>query len=474
MDHLRLWLLVLSAAEIVLGLVASCHALMWRREPRAATLWLVIVWLMPIVGPLAYLVLGVNRSQRQARRKLQLAPTGMPACLPAERAALVGDLEPLSRLGDRVSTEPLCAGNAVEPLFNGEEAFPIMLDAIAGARRSVALCSYIFDADEIGRRFADALQAASERGVRVKLLLDAWGAPGAFSSLGRLLRSRNLRVATFAPIGFIPSRLLHLNLRNHRKILVADGTVAFSGGMNISARHLMADAARPGRCRDVHFRLRGPVVAQIVRVFAEDWKFAAGETLGGEAWFPALGRSGGMLARCVPSGPDASLERIYWFVLGAAQAARTSLHIMTPYLIPETGLRHALISAALCGVDVRIYLPAETDHRVVAWAGEAFLWELLAHGVRIIRTPGPFDHSKVAVADGRWVFFGSANLDPRSLRLNFEMNVETWDLGLARDLEKRMAALERSGRRVSLADVDSRPTLVRIRDGMAKLFTPYL
>lgn len=468
---------ILAAVELVLLVAAGAHAVMWRREPRAAALWIAISILAPLVGPLAYFVLGINRSQRRARRKLKgrgTAPEPHTACHPEARAAAVGDLEPLARLTDRVAPEPLVDGNLVEPLRDGEQAFPAMLAAIDGARRSVALCSYIFDCDETGLRFADALAAAASRGVHVRLLVDALGARGVFSRLGRVLRRRHLRAASFDPIGFAPSRLVHLNLRNHRKILVADGQVAFSGGINISARHLMADPARPGRCRDLHFRLRGPVVGQAMRAFADDWHFAAGESLSGPDWFPEPAHEGPTLARGIPSGPDQDLERIYWALVGAVTSARRSILLVTPYFIPEQGLRHALIAAALQGVDVHLLLPQETDHPVIAWATRSYLWELLQAGIRVTLSPPPFDHSKLALVDGRWALFGSANIDPRSLRLNFELNIEAYDAALCAGLAAHYEELAKKGHAVTLQEVDGRPTLVRIRDGLAKMFSPYL
>lgn len=468
---------ILAAIEIVLLAAASAHAVMWRREPRAAALWIAISILAPLVGPLAYFVFGINRSRRRARRKLRgrgEAADPHAACHPEARLAAVGELDPLARLTDRVAAEPLVDGNLVEPLWDGEQAFPAMIAAIAEAKKSVALCSYIFDCDDTGARFADALAAAASRGVQVKLLVDALGASAGISKLGRILRRRGLKVASFDPIGFAPSRLVNFNLRNHRKILVADGRVAFSGGINISSRHLMADPARAGRCRDVHFRMRGPVVAQTMRAFADDWQFAAGESLTGPDWFPEPVHEGPTLARGIPSGPDQDLERIYWAFIGAITAARRTIRIVTPYFIPEQGLRHALIAAALQGVDVHLILPQETDHRVIAWATRAYLWEFLQAGVRVTLTPPPFDHSKIALVDGRWTLFGSANIDPRSLRLNFEYNVEAYDVALCATLAAHFEALAAKGKRVTMADVDGRSMPVRIRDGVAKLFSPYL
>jgi cardiolipin synthase len=475
-DPLQISFTILTVLELALVASAAVHAVSWRREPRAAALWIAISVLLPLIGPLAYFTLGVNRSVRRARRRMRdtLRRERCVACEIADRAARIGDLEPLARLGDAVADDPLVAGNVVEPLWNGEEAFPAMLEAIRGARRSVALCSYIFDCDEVGRRFVEALSEAAGRGVKVRLLVDGLGARGMLSKMGRLLRRHHLRAVSFDPIGFLPSRLVHINLRNHRKILVADGLVAFSGGINISARHLLENQARRDRCRDVHFRIRGPVAGQAMRAFAEDWRFATGESLSGDDWFPPHASEGTVISRGIPAGPDANLERIYWFVVGACQAARRSLLIVTPYFIPEQGLKHAVIAAALRGVDVRLVLPQVADHPVISWATTAYLWELLQAGVIVVRTPPPFDHSKLLVVDRRWTLFGSSNLDPRSLRLNFEFNAEAWCGELATSLTANVEALCEKGRRVTLEDVDRRSWLTRLRDGAAKLFSPYL
>ncbi len=473
--EIQVALAILAAVQVLLVVTATAHALMWRREPRAAALWISISLLAPLVGPLLYFLLGINRTSRRAKHKFQRnrAEDRRIAPAPAERASVVGDLEPLARLVDRVGVEPLVGGNRIEALWNGEETFPAMLEAIAGAKQGIALCSYIFDCDETGQQFVDALAAAAARGVEVKLLVDAVGARSSTSRLGRVLRKRRLHVRTFSPLGFSTSRLLRFNLRNHRKILVVDGSTGFSGGINISATQI-SSSFHPGRCRDVHFRIRGPVVTQMMRAFAEDWQFAAGEVLGGEKWFPPQTPDGATMARGIGSGPDQDLESIYWTVLGACSAARKSILIVTPYFIPEQGLKHAIMTAALEGVAVKLVLPQATDHRVVGWATRAYLWELLQAGVTVVKTPPPFDHSKLIIIDGRWALFGSANLDPRSLRLNFEYNLEAYDPGLCDLLSQRFEELVQKGTRVTLKDVDGRPVLARLRDGAAKLFSPYL
>lgn len=472
LHDLLFWTTVVSATQSALAIVASAHAVMWRREPRAALLWVVITWIVPFAGPLSYFVFGVNRTARHARKRMRRSALH-EFHTHTESCARAGALEPLVHLGDRVGVEPLELGNLVEPLFNGEEAYPAMLESIRAAKKSVSLCSYIFDCDGIGKQFVDALTEAEGRGVEVRLLVDALGALGYASRLARLLRKRRLRAASFAPLGFIPSRLLHLNLRNHRKILVADGSTGFTGGMNVSERHYLGSSG--GRnCRDLHFRIRGPAVAHLQRAFAEDWRFATGEDLKSEAWFPKLAAAGDAMARGVTGGPDDNLDRIRWVFHGAFQCARRSIRIVTPYFIPESPIRAAIAGAALRGVDVRLVLPSISDNVLVQWASTAYLWEFLQHGVRVARSQPPFDHTKLAIVDEMYVLFGSANLDPRSLRLNFEFNAEAYDEPLAKKLAGHVDELFEKGKKVSLKEVDGRSAPIRLRDGVAKLFSPYL
>jgi cardiolipin synthase A/B len=270
-----------------------------------------------------------------------------------------------------------------------------------------------------------------------------------------------------------PWRVLSLNLRTHRKILVADGRVGFTGGMNIRVGHW--------RCRqpkhpvqDIQFRVEGPVVAQLQEAFADDWLFTTREVLQGESWFPGLDPVGPVLARGIPDGPDEDLDKLRWALLGALSAARTSVLIQTPYFLPDTSLISALNLAALRGARVDIVLPDRNNLPFVHWASRAHWWQVLEHGCRIWLAPPPFDHSKLMVVDNGWSLVGSANWDPRSLRLNFEFNLECYDTALAERLTTVVHQKLKDAREVTLRDVDSRSLPARLRDGIARLLTPYL
>jgi cardiolipin synthase A/B len=473
-----LW--ILMATNLIAAMGTACHSVMYKRDPRAAWGWVMTSFAMPFLGPLLYWFLGVNRIRR--RRIGELPGIGPPAG-PAQKevaevearllevnAPQFTDLVHLSR---RVTDQPLLAGNLVEPLRNGEEAYAAMLRAIEGARRSVNLATYIFDGDVVGREFARVLSVAAERGVEVHVIVDAFGERYSKVPARHLFWKSKVKCARFVPP--IPLwRGAFLNLRSHRKILVVDGMVGFTGGMNLSERHLTARVGNPHRVEDLHFRIRGPIVAELQRVFIDDWWFVTGEKLQGDQFHPPLDYAGTALCRGVSDGPNQDQEKLRYIILGAIACARHRIQIQTPYFIPDRVILAGLVTAALRGVEVDILLPARSNLPFFDWAMTAYLWELLRFGIRVFLVPAPFVHTKVLLVDGIWILIGSANLDPRSLRLNFEFNVEVYDPALGGRLGADLEATVARSRAVTLEEVDSRSLPVRLRDGVAKLFSPYL
>ena len=306
----------------------------------------------------------------------------------------------------------------------------------------------------------------------MRVIIDAVGARYTWPSIINRLRRGGLAVARFLPT-LVPGRFTYSNLRNHRKILVTDGRLGFTGGLNIREGHdKRFKPAHP--IEDHHFQIEGPVVAQLQEVFAEDWAFCHGEVLDGEKWFPALEPVGDALARGIAVGPDGDSDKLRLTLEGALACAQRSVCIVTPYFLPEAPLIAALNVAALRGVEVDIILPAANNLALVKWACMAQLWQVLERGCRVWLSPPPFDHSKLMLVDRAWTLLGSGNWDPRSLRLNFEFDVECYDCELANKLYQWMDRKRAIARCVTLADVDARRIPVRLRDGLARLLTPYL
>jgi len=477
----QLWPVFLTGAYLATASWVTLDAVLRKRNVPAAIGWIGLAWLAPILGGLAYYLFGINRVHRAASALDRRGRPGTGGEDPAVRAAVLDAAElaarhpglaGLSRLAGRVTGNPLLGGHAVEPLVDGDEAFPAMLEAIEAARRSVTLASYIFDADPVGVEFGEALLRAWRRGVAVRVLIDDVGARYSRPTMLRRLKRTDLPVAAFLPTR-VPRLFKYANLRNHRKILVTDGRVGFTGGMNIRAGHWRSRSPEdPVQC--MHFRVVGPVVADLQATFAEDWAFATGERLSGADWYAAEAAAGPVAARGVPDGPDADLDNILQIMLGAVAVATRRIRIVTPYFLPDGVLLRALQVAALRGVALDIVLPARSNVPLMDWAMAPQLPWLIEAGARVYRTPPPFDHSKLFVVDGEWSMIGSTNWDARSLRLNFEYNLECYDRGLAARLDAVVDARIAAATPLEFAAVADQPLPLRIRDGAARLLSPYL
>ena len=472
----QFWPHLAAGFDFLAALLASIHALLHKRDSRAATLWLGLVWFLPLLGPILYLALGVNRIRRRA---LTLAVHNtfsrpIPDNLGEPQHEGAEHLKMLARTVSRVVAQPLTDGNSIEPLVNGDTAFPAMLAAIESAKKSISLCTYIFDNDASGQKFVAALARAVARSVAVRVLIDAAGTRYSWPPITHKLHHAKIPFAKFLPSSLLtPWRVATINLRNHRKSLIVDGIIAFAGGMNIRHGNVLADQPR-SPVQDLHFQVVGPVVAQLQEAFANDWAFTTGEVLDGGLWFPELKASGNVIARAIPDGPDTDFDKARWTLLAALGEAQSSVKILTPYLLPDNAIITALNLASLRGVRVDIILPAKNNLPFVHWASRAMWWQLLERGCHIWLTPPPFDHSKLMIVDGHWVLLGSANWDARSLRLNFEMNVECYGRAFGAEMEKIIAGKIVGAREVTLAEVDARILPAKLRDAIARLFSPYL
>jgi cardiolipin synthase len=435
--------------------------------------------IFPFIGALLYFLFGINRIRTRAKKLETRSP--FQTEFGYERAendvAYSGsdipfpiDLSQIVKVSDAVTRRPILGGNGITMLHNGEEAYPSMLDAIEGARKSIFLATYIFDTDKTGMRFIDALTRSAKRGLDVRVLIDGIGEFYSLPRAGTLLKKNNVNVSRFLPPTLFPPTI-HINLRNHRKVLVADSRVSFMGGMNIGDRHL-AQNNNPSRVVDVQFRVEGPVVNQLKKVFLEDWAFCTGE----QTPVPAnVGvEAGNVFARTIVEGPNEDLDKLATILTGAISSAKHRISIMTPYFLPSREIISELQVAALRGVEVEIILPSKNNLPFVHWATRNMLWEVLQRGARVFFQPPPFVHSKLFIVDGHYAQIGSANLDPRSLRLNFELVLEIYDKETAGYLEAHVKECRKRSKETTLEEMDSRPIPVRIRDATAWLFSPYL
>jgi cardiolipin synthase len=449
----------------------TVDVLLTKSDVRAALGWIAAAWLSPILGGALYFLFGINRVTRRAlkltrRRRAPARPASGHAPALAENIAQLGAVSAKVIGGD------LTGGNRLTPLKGGDEAYPQMLAAIDGAGHTVALASYIFRDDEAGRRFIDALGRAKARGVEVRVLLDSVGAGYLWSPVLNRLLAAGVKADRFLHT-WLPWRMPFLNMRNHRKILVTDGRLAFVGGINIGAENC-ASLRPDGHIDDIHFRVEGPAVRAIMAAFAQDWDFTTQEVLDDPAWWPELPPVGATFVRGLSSGPDADLYKLETMLGAALSLARTRVRIVTPYFLPDARLQFAIAQAALRGVEVQIVLPHKSDQHLMDWAMRAHVRFFRHVGARFFATPGPFDHAKLATVDGEWSLIGSSNWDARSFRLNFEFDLECYgaDFTAAIDaaIDGRIARAQELRPQALLA----RPVWLRLRDAAARLVMPYL
>ncbi|HTV61822.1 MAG TPA: phospholipase D-like domain-containing protein [Verrucomicrobiae bacterium] len=470
----QFWPHIAAGADFLAALLASLHALLHKRDSRAATLWLGLIWFLPLLGPILYLTLGVNRIRRRAVSLGVMTPLKTGGEI-LELPQLQADhLKTLASVVQRIAKRPLAVGNEIQPLSNGDAAFPAMLNAIERAEKTISFSTYIFDDDAAGKKFIAAFTRAVTRGVQVRVLVDAAGTRYSWPPITWRLRAAKIPHARFLPASLLtPWRVATVNLRNHRKLLIVDGKTAFTGGINIRQGNILAENPRRP-IQDLHFAVAGPVVSQLQEAFASDWYFCANEILNGENWFPPLAEAGNVIARAITDGPDADFEKLRLALLAALADAQSSVQIVTPYFLPDVALITALNLASLRGVRVDILLPQLNNLPFIHWASRAMWWQVLERDCHIWLTPPPFDHSKLMIVDRHWVLLGSANWDARSLRLNFELNVECYGHEFAGMMEQIIQGKISSAREVSLAEADRRSLPGKVRDATARLFSPFL
>jgi len=476
--HVRAaWPTMVATAHIIFAILGSSHAILTKPDPKSAVGWVGLIWLSPFIGVFLYYIFGINRIRRKAvtvmgADKIQSVSIKSRELLDRYRINSQAAIN-IAAVGDSIGGFALTAGNEINVLINGDQAYPRMLQAIDEAKSSIMLASYIFDYDEAGLRFLHGLSAAVRRGVAVRVLIDATGSRYSIPSIVPALKNAGVRVARFMP-NFAISKMSALNLRTHRKIMVVDGIYGFTGGMNIRAGNYVLKCPPKKSIQDLHFEIHGPAVAHLRRGFIEDWMFTTRELLTGPIWTPELKEVGHILARGILDGPDKDFEKIINTLYSALMSARKSVKIVTPYFLPDISTIKLLSLAVRSGVKVEIILPEHNNIPIVSWASMSTLKPLIESGCLIYFSNAPFDHSKLMIVDDVWSFIGSSNWDARSLLLNFEFNVEAFDPAFAFRLGKIFSDKKDVARLISIEEISSRKIHLRLRDGVVRLLAPYL
>lgn len=417
-----------------------------------------------------------------------LAPKQASALVARRWASASTDLKALAALEEQATGVPLIAGNKVTLLFDGPATMRAMMEAARAATSSINLETYIFDQDKVGMEFADVLIEKQKAGVQVNVMYDAVGTIGTPAAFYDRMRAAGIHMVAFNPVN--PARAKgkwELNNRDHRKLMVVDGRVAFTGGINISSTYansslfrsrnkseLREEAAKGDPkgekvgWRDTQIKIEGPAVAALQWSFVNGWVQQEGGELRQAEYFPKLDPAGDKILRVLAAGPEAESD-IYKSLLLAINESKKSVHLTAAYFVPDQQIVDALVAAAKRGVDVKLVLPGVSDHSLIRYAGQDFYDQLLAGGVRIFELQIAVLHAKTAVIDSAWSTIGSANIDRRSFLHNYELNVVVLDPGFGRDMESAFSEDLRDSKEVTLERWRHRPWSDRIKEMIARL-----
>lgn len=463
------WIGAVTVAVLQWSLVP--HLLAQRNKPPNATLaWLWAILLFPVVGGVFYFLMG---SERVYRRRLRLVHDLESRVRQKGSPPTCRFLSQMPEL-EKINGFPSTGGNQAELLIDGTAFFPALLQTIAEAKHHLHLEFYIWSMDRTGRTVRDALTAAAARGVAVRVLLDEIGSIRTVRRFFRKLEKAGGQFSWFHTFSPLRGRL-HLNLRNHRKLVIADGKVALTGGMNIADESWTGHKGSGPAHRDIHLRVEGPVVTQLAEVFTQDWYFARGEALLDPAlYYPASASSGPVEMQVVPGGPDNELNEIQLSVLAMLHHTRHRLRLMTPYFVPEDAVLCAIQLAAMRGVSVELMVPAKGDHSYLTHVTRSFYDELLRYGVRIFEYLPSLLHAKVGIIDNHSAMCGSANLDVRSLRINFELNLAFHAPDLAAELHAVFEQNLAGCREITLASHAARSVSDRLLEVVCRPLTSLL
>jgi cardiolipin synthase len=452
-DSLRTWLLALS----MLCAVASCKTL-------------------PEVEPAA----PAKATPTIATPNGQLPPKQASALATKRWANASGDLKALAAMEEQATGVPLIAGNKVTLLFDGPATMREMMASARAATSSINLETYIFDQDKVGAEFAEVLIEKQRQGVQVNIMVDAVGNLATPATFFDRMRQAGIRVVVFNPVNPAKAKgKWEVNNRDHRKLMVVDGRIAFTGGINISSTYanssLFRSRHKPDQVdeskvgwRDTHVKIEGPAVAPLQWSFVNLWVQQEGGELPRAEYFPALAPVGDKILRVLATNPGGDFE-IYKSLLVAMGEAKKSIHVTSAYFVPDQQIVDALVGAAKRGVDVKLVLPGVSDHSMIRYAGQAFYDQLLKGGVKIYELQIAVLHAKTAVIDGAWSTIGSANIDRRSFIHNYELNVVVIDPAFGRDMESAFNEDLRDSKEVTLEQWRHRPWGDRIREWAASL-----
>ncbi len=468
------WLLLASS---VWALIMAVVIVQQRRSPAATIAWMLVLAFLPLVGYIIYRVIGPQRlERRKLRRRLtrKLVEEALGTLTEIRAESPMRHREQLAHIAISAGEGPPLRADALELYTEGLAAYADIVAALSTATHHIHVEYYIWEPDAIGARIRDLLVLRAKAGVEVRVILDGTGSYGVRGRFFKPLTEAGGEVHWFNPVSLLGLRRRRPDFRSHRKIIVCDGRVGFTGGMNLSNEHT-SEFAGVAAWRDTHIRIEGSAVRSLQRVFVEDWMYSANVTLPfDDLYFPAPTTTGQELVQVVASGPDLSVFAIHKMYFAAINQATSRVWITTPYFVPDDAMAAALVSATMRGVDVRIMVPAKGDSKLVDMAARSYFPDLLDAGARIFEYTPRFIHAKTMVIDDDIAIVGTANLDNRSFRLDFEVAAVVYGHNLNARLANAFSADLESCMRVRRVAFERQPFFTRLGQSGARLLSPLL
>ena len=478
---LRFWMDHLLFINVLLSIVIVFFE---RREPKAVWTWLLVLYFIPILGIFLYFMIGYDFHKRQMFRTKEIEDAMYSAVSKQEETIIREEFQPsdprLQKFSDTVlmnleaADAVYSADNQVEIFTDGREKFRALYEEIQNAKEFVHIQYYIIRNDELWKPFEELLTEKVKQGVEVRLLYDSMGSRGMKKSDWKRLQEAGIQIGEFFPALF--GRLqLRINYRNHRKIAVIDGKTAFVGGFNIGREYVGLDP-KFGYWRDTHLKIQGSAVLSLHIRFILDWNYATNQNLFlADRYFRIPEKAPGEEAvQIISSGPDSRWQNIRNVYLKMISKARKNIYIQTPYFIPDESVMDAIRIAAMSGVDVRVMSPCKPDHPFVYWATYSYIGELLEAGAKCYTYDNGFLHAKGMVVDGVVSCYGTANMDIRSFRLNFEVNAVIYSVKTAERMEAIFLEDLKSCTRITRYLYGRRPFAVRVKEQFSRLLSPLL
>lgn len=474
---------IFSLVFLATAIPVALMIVLEKRSPYKTIAWILVLILIPIFGIIFYLFFGQEYRKRKLYsrkgikglsqiRKLSTKQLREITHAPLNLGTKAMDKINIIRLLLNNSDALLTTGNKLKLLKNGSNTFDAIINAIENAKHHIHLEYYIFDNDKIGNRIKELLIKKSQQGVEVRIIVDDVGSWGLKEKFYTELRENGIEIYSFMEVRF-PRLTSRVNFRNHRKILIIDGKIGFTGGINIADRYIEGNT-KVGPWRDTHLQITGDAVACLQVIFAADWFFVINDNLSGPEYFPPLSDKPGTPIQISASGPDSDWQSINQAFFSAISNAREYIYITTPYLMPPPPVFEALKTAALSNVDVRIIIPEKGDARIAKWCSFSYVEELLEAGVKIYLYKTGFIHSKILISDDVFTTIGTTNLDFRSLETNFEVNAFIYEEQFTLKVKQTFKTDLKNSREIKLQEWIQRPWHNKLRESLAHIVSPML